>query len=104
MLPENHPDQWLLAYIMSNISERCYYATWMENLEYILWHSVTEGPRRYGHSEISSDDITALKILSERCGEWIFFDEANEETPISLELWQAKYAQHIEYNPRAITD
>lgn len=102
MPPENTPDQWLLAYTMSNISERCYYAMWMENLEYILWHSVIEGPRRYGHDEITLDDITALKMLSERCGEWIFFDDAGGETPIPLGLWQEKYAQHINNNPHAL--
>ncbi|RZJ56500.1 MAG: hypothetical protein EOO55_05035 [Hymenobacter sp.] len=100
MPPENTPDQWLLAYTMSSISERCYYAMWMDNLEYILWHSVIEGPRRYGHDEINLDDIRALKMLSERCGEWIFFDDADEETLISLDLWREKYAQHITDNPR----
>jgi hypothetical protein len=87
---------------MSNISERCYYATWMENLEYVLWHSVIEGPRRYGHDEISADDIRALKMLSERCGTWIFFDDVDGETPISMDLWQEKYTQHINTNPRAL--
>lgn len=102
MPPENTPDQWLLAYTMSNISELCYAAMWMENLEYVLWHAVEEGPRRYGRDEISLDNIKALKMLSERCGAWIFFDDADGETPIPLDLWQEKYSQHIQENPRAL--
>jgi hypothetical protein len=102
MTPEINPDHWLLAYVMSSISERCYYATWMDNLEYVLWHAVEEGPRRYGHDEINTDDITALKMLSKRCEKWIFFDDVDEETVIPLDLWREEYAHHISKNPRAL--
>ncbi|GAA4495095.1 hypothetical protein GCM10023172_06250 [Hymenobacter ginsengisoli] len=102
MPPENTPDQWLLAYTMGNISELAYAASWMDNLEYVLWHALTEGPRRYGRHVINSDDIKALKMLSERCGAWMFFDDTDAETPIPLDLWQEKYAQHIKDNPHAL--
>jgi hypothetical protein len=98
MIADNKEDEWLLAYIISNISERCYYASWMDDVEYILWYSLQEGPRRYGHDEISLDDITALKMLSDRCKCWIYFDDVMEETPIPLELWHVKYTEFIKGN------
>jgi hypothetical protein len=70
----------------------------MQDIEYILWHSLQEGPRRYGHDEISPDDITALKVLSDRCKCWIYFDDVTEETTIPLELWHEKYITFIESN------
>ncbi|TPG71700.1 hypothetical protein EAH73_00100 [Hymenobacter nivis] len=72
MIIENGEDEWLLAYTMGNISERCYYAGWMMHIEYLLWYSLKEGPRRYGHGEISLDDIDALRLLSGRCKHWVF--------------------------------
>lgn len=102
MISELEQDQWLLAYTMSNISERCYYAMWLDNVEYVLWHALEKGPRRYGHGEITTNDIIALKMLSDRCGCWIFFDDVEEETIIPLDLWQKKYSQHIQDNPRAL--
>jgi hypothetical protein len=102
MIPQHAQDQWLLTYTMSSISERCWYASWLDNIEYVLWHSLEKGPRRYGHDEINAGDIIALKMLSERFGCWVFFDDINEETALPLNLWREKYARHIENNPHAI--
>ncbi|MET4072799.1 hypothetical protein [Hymenobacter sp. UYCo722] len=99
MLPETTEDEWLLAYTMSCISERCYYAGWYDGLEYVLWNALTAGPRRFGHDEISSDDITALEMLKSRSQRWIFFDDSTEETVISIEKWELKYTDFVRNNP-----
>lgn len=102
MLPETTEDEWLLAYTMSCISERCWCAMWLNGLEYVLWDALENGPRRYGHGEINSDDITALEILKRKCQRWIFFDYLNEETVIPLEEWQSKYINYIGDNPSVL--
>jgi hypothetical protein len=102
MLPETQEDEWLLAYTMSCISERCYYAMWLDGLEYVLWNALMTGPRRFGHDEISIDDIIAFKMLKRRCQCWIFFDSENEETVISLEEWQVKYEDFVKINPHIL--
>jgi hypothetical protein len=102
MLPETTEDEWLLAYTMGCISERCYYAGWYDGLEYILWNALIAGPRRFGHGEITADDIIALEMLKRRCQRWIFFDEETEETAISLEEWQVKYENLARNNPEIL--
>ncbi|GAB3572169.1 hypothetical protein [Hymenobacter daeguensis] len=99
MLPETPEDEWLLAYTMSCISERCWRAMWLDGLEYVLWDALENGPRRYGNDEITSEDITALEILKRKCQRWIFFDDLNEETVISIEEWQSKYIDFVRDNP-----
>jgi len=99
MLADLQEDQWLLAYVMSTISERCYYAGWQQGLEYVLYQALRTGPRRYGHSEISDDDITALTLLSARCGCWVYMDDETEETAISLASWTKKYAEDVGNDP-----
>ncbi|GGF11126.1 hypothetical protein [Hymenobacter cavernae] len=99
MLVNLEEEQFLLAYTMSNISERCYYAGWMQGLEYVLYQALHTGPRRYGHSEISVEDITALTLLSKRGQCWIYMDDKTEETAINLELWHRKYTVDVASNP-----
>ncbi|PAC31090.1 hypothetical protein [Flectobacillus sp. BAB-3569] len=77
-----------LAYYMSEISEKCYAASWMQGLEYALWNAVINGEQAYGQDFISKKNCETLRILSEACDSWIYFDESSEETAISLSLWK----------------
>ncbi len=76
---------------MSIISERCYYAGWMNNLEYILWHSTSAGPRNYGHDFITAKDILTLSKMATASNSWIIFDGLLGEIAISLKEWELKY-------------
>jgi len=87
MLEDLTPQQRELANAMSEISERCYCASWMENLEFTLWDAVNDGEMKYGQDKITNQDIERLKQLSKNCNSWIFFDDANEETAFDLTLW-----------------
>ncbi len=82
-----------LLTIMSDISERCYYAGWMQYLEYHLWYAVVHGPIPYGHDHITQEDIDLLKELSDSCQSWIVFEE--EEKAIDLDQWNDLYAKAI---------
>lgn len=86
--------QELLAIFMSVISEKCYYAGWMLNLEYALWDSVLYGERKYGHDFIILKDIETLKLLSTEADCWIFFNDVLEETAIDLKSWEEKFILH----------
>ncbi len=63
----------------------------MTGLEFALWRAVTEGPRRYGHLDITAEHISKLQTLSDACGGWIVFDDTTEETFIGLDAWQKLY-------------
>ena len=72
-----------LAEFMSDLSERCYSASWLENLEYILWDTLLNGQRKFGHDNITQQDIVHLNQLSQDSNCWIYFDDKTEETATS---------------------
>ena len=94
--------QLLLAEYMSDISERCYHAGWMVNLEYCLWHALINGQRKYGQDMISKKDIETLVSLSTAANAWIISDDETEETAMSLNAWEQKFNQDIERNAKLI--
>jgi hypothetical protein len=78
----------LLVKVMSAISEECWCAGWMHNLEYMLWDAVMG--RREGIC--SPEEIGQLKYLSEKCGGWIIWDEqAKVERFIPIQEWLRLY-------------
>jgi hypothetical protein len=91
VLNELSQNQLLLAEVMSDISERAYYAGWMDGLEHALWAAVTGGNRHYGHHVLSDSELSELLELSRICDGWIRFDEKHEEVFVSLSDWREKY-------------
>jgi len=102
MIKDLTTDQKILADLMSEISERCYSADWMADLEYVLWDAVTSGPRKYGHDTISQSDISALKKCSDKANSWIFFDDDTEETGLSISDWIQKFKATIAVDPKVL--
>lgn len=102
MLKDLNIEQTKLMVFMSDISERCFSAGWMENLEFSLWNAVLDGPGRYGHGMINRENIDYLKDQSTVCNCWIVFDEITEETAIDLTLWREKYNQDILQDPSVL--
>jgi hypothetical protein len=94
--------QELLARIMSDISERCYCAGWIKNLEYVLWHAMITGERKYGHDVITQRDIDTLKLLSDETNSWIFFDDELYEIAIDLVSWHSKFKNVVSSNPEIL--
>jgi len=93
-----------LAAFMSEISENCYSAGWMQNLEYALWHAVIHGERKYGQSYITEADISTLVKLSTDANAWIIYDNDKEETALSLKEWTEKFKDYLEKNKEIIKD
>lgn len=102
MLFDLNEEQQLLHELMSDVSEKCYYAGWLQNLEYVLWSAVIMGPRKYGHGTITQEDIRGLKALATRADSWIVMDDETEETALALSLWRAKYLNSISLDPTLI--
>jgi hypothetical protein len=84
MLKDLTLEQEKMAEFMSSISERCYYAAWIKNLEYVLWDAVNSGQRNYGHGIITDRDIRTLKTLADKSESWIIFHDDFEETALDL--------------------
>jgi len=73
-----------LAQLMSDISERCYYAGWLGGTEDVLWSTLNTGPRKWGTGSIRQKDIDQLKSLSEQAQGWVTYtDEGGRFVPIA---------------------
>ena len=94
MLSELTDHQRALAAAMSDLSEAGYHAGWMEGLEYDLWRLLLIGGNYYGHHDVSHDELSRLRGLSEKCGGWIVFDAEKEEVFVPLIEWQEMFAAH----------
>ena len=97
-------EQTLLADYMSLISERCYCAGWMNNLQYVLWHSISAGPRQYGQDFITLEDIIHLNQMARASNSWIVYDELLGETAIDLKEWQFKFKSDLIKEPRKLLE
>ena len=58
--------------MISDISERCYFAGWMGDIEFILWNAIENGCKSfdYGGSEVKSEELKKLKELAEKVNGW----------------------------------
>ncbi len=78
----------LLEKLMSAISEECWCAGWMRDLEYTLW-DVVMGRRK---GICGPEEVEQLKYLSEKCGGWIVWDEqAKRERFVPMQEWLTLY-------------
>ena len=102
MLKDLAADQKILANFMSEISERCFSAGWMKDLEYVLWDALTTGPRKYGQDAISQNDITKLKSYCINADGWIIFDDNLEETGLSINEWSHRFNIAVKNDPGVI--
>jgi hypothetical protein len=96
------PDQKHLAEFMSEISEQCYCAGWMKDLEYVLWDALESGERTYGKCTITSEEISRLKALSDKSKSWIYFHEEHEEIALALDVWGNQFQEEIAKNPSVL--
>lgn len=103
MIAELTNDEQQLLHLMSEISERCYAAGWMYNLEYVLWDALTSGSRKYGHDEITPQEIDRLQKLSKRTGTWIAYDGANEAIAVPLQEWKVRFDQGLAGDPHKLS-
>jgi hypothetical protein len=99
MINDLTQDERQLAELMSELSQRCYSASWMKDLEYVLWDAVVSGPRDYGHSTITREDINKLVQTSDKVNSWILFDDELEEIPVPLDKWKVKFTEDTTQDP-----
>ncbi len=95
MLNDLTTKQRKLADFMSDISERCYSAGWIQHLEYVLWDSLTTGERKFGQNIISQQDINQLIQFSKDCNCWIYYNDITEETAIDIFSWRQIFDEAI---------
>ncbi len=88
---------------MSEISEECYCAGWLDRLPYILWKFTVEGPGSFGQGEVTAEMIDRLKRLAELCGGWFVWDdsEPNWRGFVPMDEWLVEYERERQEFDRA---
>ncbi len=84
-----------LVTLMHQISEFCYCATWMDDLEYSLWHAVLSNEDiKYGQEVITQEQSQKLSELADRHRCWfVWNDNLSFPTPVSLDWWIKHYKE-----------
>jgi hypothetical protein len=83
----------LLSRMMCDISEDCFCAGWMNELEYDLWEALESGNRSYGMCEIRERDMARLKRLHELAGGWWIFPVGGDLHFVTTQEWLSIYAE-----------
>ena len=88
------PEQMQLADLMSEISQDCYYAGWIDGLEYRLWRAVTDvaDDLIYGAAKITPEQVSQMRKLSDSLGGWIICGDDGErfiQMPEWLEMYKS---------------
>jgi hypothetical protein len=95
-------EQHRLRDLISDVSEACWHAGWLDGAEYGVWRLATEGGT---WGDCSANDVERqlanAHTISERLGEWIVgADQADcDHIAVDLAQWESRYAVWRAANP-----
>ena len=82
-----------LRSLMSDLSEDCWCAEWLDGCETALWAFVTEGPGEWGMGAVDQRDVDELRRLSDKAGGWWVWDNTmGGNVFVPRAEWLARYA------------
>lgn len=64
-----------LANLMSDISERCCSAKWLQGNEFDIWAAIHGG--RTDHAHPTDTEVRDLFVLHDLCGGWVIWSESD---------------------------
>jgi hypothetical protein len=80
--------------LMSNLSEDCWCAYWMHDLEFTLWEAMMTGKTNLGFG-VRDCDLVRLKSLHKlAAGWWIWPKDEESKRFVTTEEWQLIFANH----------
>ncbi len=92
------------AQVMHDLSEGCWHAGWLWDLEYWLWDFMHNGvtdeqwPLVWGHCDLHEvvRQLERLRELSATTGAWIVYPDGGlDVTPVPLDEWRGMYNRHV---------
>ena len=82
-----------LRSLMSDLSEDCWCAEWLDGCETALWAFVTEGPGGWGLGTVDQRGVDELRDLSDKAGGWwVWNDALDGNVFVPRAEWLARYA------------
>ncbi len=83
-----------LLNLMHDLSEDCWFAYWMNDLEFTLWNAMMRGKTDFGFG-MEERDLIRLKSLSEVAGGWWTWPHGEDQPSfVNTEEWTTIYATH----------
>lgn len=94
--PALTPEEHRLRDLMSEISERCWYAGWEGGTEYEVWRLATEGGRWGDSTALElARELEAIRTLAEELNRWIVWrepmQEGSDHEAMNLAAWRQRY-------------
>ncbi len=83
---------------MMELSQDCYCAMWLVDLEFYLWDTLQGKPDRYSFRPLTDGEIDRLRALSTSAGGWITWPHKGHMGFVSFEEWAPIYAKYLEEN------
>jgi hypothetical protein len=88
-----------LLRIMEDLSEDCWCAGWLKDLEYSLWTAVITGNLDFGWG-MQERELARLKHLHEMAGGWWIWSDGEEHRRfVTTEEWLGIYAEKMAKAP-----
>jgi hypothetical protein len=74
--------------LMSDISEDCWCAGWLDGNEYSIWDAMQTGNLTYGMGAIDKESLEKVRELSKELNGWVIWDDAlNENAFVTADEW-----------------
>jgi len=84
-----------LLRMMRDISEDCWCAGWLTDLEFTLWNAVTTGKMESGWGIVEERDLLRMKHLHELSGGWwIWATGEDRERFVTTQDWLRILSEH----------
>lgn len=97
-----------LCATMSDISEDCYCAGWMNGLEFAIWSAMQDGDLRYGMGEMDADQLERCRMLAKELDGWVIWFDDDYDESLPVDEWgprfvsMSKWLEIYEYGPGSL--
>lgn len=83
-----------LCDLLSEISESCYFAGWLHDVEHEVWDMLgSKEPVQYGMSHVSPTDLARAEALSKAIGGWVQYEQGPRFVPAGE--WARRHAAWV---------
>jgi len=86
-------DQRQLYELMSEISEECWCAGWINGNEYAIWEAMQNGCYQFGMRIIDKDLLGKVRELSGRIGGWIIWYDDEDDPQLCPKDWGPRFVK-----------
>lgn len=87
--------------LMSDISEDCYFAGWMNGLEYAIWGALQDGDRNYGMGEMDAEQLERCRTLAAELDGWVIWVDSDDDPELPVQEWGPRFVSMSDWLAKA---